>query len=162
MQTLKSVLLAQKTACLANSEKFKAALAPAGGRPGAVMLYVDWGQVYALAFNMGAKAMKLLGTTEALNKLGIDINMLPSPESVTKHLFPSLAVAQTTPGGLVLTSRGPLPSAEVLAPPISAIASAIAAFTAGAEEEKLQPPPPVEKEPATPESKDEKKSKKGP
>lgn len=139
MQTIKRVLHERKTKNLTDSEHFKDALTRSGGNMGSVVIFVDWAQMYASAFNMGAKAMKLLGAMEVLNKLGIDINMLPSPQAVTKHLFPSLAVVKTSPNGIVLTSRSPLPSAEVLAPPISAVVSAVAAFTSGSTEEEGAP-----------------------
>ncbi len=132
MQTIKSALSNGKGGNLANSPRFKDAIQQAGGKLGAVFIYVDWGQMYASTFNLGAKAMKLLGSLDVLAKLGIDINLLPSPEVVTKHLFPSIATVRVSESGMVLTSRSPLPSAEVLAPPVTAVVSAVAAFAASA------------------------------
>jgi hypothetical protein len=60
----------------------------------------------------------------------VDIALLPSKQSVQKHLFPSLTVVQATDNSLILTSRGPLPSVEVIAPPIAAFAAVIANFSA--------------------------------
>jgi hypothetical protein len=58
----------------------------------------------------------------------VDMNLLPETATVSQHLFPGLSVAQITPTGIVLTSRSPLPSFEVLSPPVAAVSAVFNTF----------------------------------
>jgi len=56
------------------------------------------------------------------------MNLLPSTETVSQHLFPGISVARITPNGVMMTSRSPLPSMEVIAPPMAAVTAVFASF----------------------------------
>ena len=130
LQALKAAIHALPEKSLAQSEEFQAALKGVGGRPGSLFVYVDYAYLAHSLFDLSATALKFLGTMVPLREVGIDVALLPSPEVLTRHLFPALAVAQTTADGVVLTSRSPLPSLELLAPPLGAAAAVTATLTA--------------------------------
>ena len=113
---------------LADSKDFKAGLAGVGGKMGPMFSYVDWGYTYKTVFNIATTALKLIAPTDILRQIGIDMNLLPSTETVAQHLFPGFSVSQITANGVVMTSRSPLPSIEVISPPIAAITAAFASF----------------------------------
>lgn len=113
---------------LANSEPFTAALKETGGRMGPAFSYVDWGYMYNTAFNLGTTALRVVAPADLLREIGVDMNLLPEAETVSNHLFPALSVAQTTPSGIIMLSRSPLPSIEVLAPPLAAVSAVFATF----------------------------------
>ena len=125
---------------LTGTQAFKDALDHADGKLGSAVAYMDWAWFYGAAFNFSVGALEILPFKDALKKAGVDVALLPSPQSVQKHLFPSLTVVQASDNALTLTSRGPLPSLEVMAPPIAAFAAVIANFSAdlgwGVKEEK--------------------------
>ncbi|MBI3831461.1 MAG: hypothetical protein HY291_18220 [Planctomycetes bacterium] len=128
MQTLKAAVKDVKTPGLTETESFKAGLQPSGGKLGSAIYFNDWRQRYINIFDVGAKTLKLAASLDLLRGPGIDVNLLPAPESVAKHLFPSLTNIQATDTALVLTSRSPLPSPEVVGPPFAAFATVIATF----------------------------------
>lgn len=128
MQVLKAALKDMGTPKLTDSPDYHAGLAASGGKLGSLFFYNDWGQRYLKFFDLGAKTLKLAAAFDLLRGPGIDVNMLPAPESITKHLFPSLTNVQVTENAVVLVSRGPLPSPEVVGPPIAATAAVIASF----------------------------------
>ena len=128
--TLKSAVHAYMNQNLTGSTAFGEALANSGGSLGSAVAYMDWAWFYGAAFNFSVGALEILPFKDALKKAGIDVALLPSPQSVQKHLFPSLTIVNATDNSLILTSRGPLPSAEVMAPPIAAFAAVIANFSA--------------------------------
>ena len=113
---------------LADSEAFKSALAGVGGKMGPMFTYVDWAFIYKSAFNLSTAALKLMAPTDVLRDIGVDMNLLPETATVSQHLFPGLSVAQITPTGIVLTSRSPLPSFEVLSPPVAALSAVFNTF----------------------------------
>jgi hypothetical protein len=127
--TLKLALRTLKEASsLQDTEPFKTALAQTGGKMGPFFTYMDWAYAYRSFFSMSATALKLIAPTDVLRAAGIDLNLLPSTDVVAKHLFPGLAVARITPSGVVMTSRSPVPSLEVIAPPITTVAAIFASF----------------------------------
>jgi hypothetical protein len=113
---------------LLDGEAFKAALAQAGGKMGPMFSYIDWAYFYKSAYNFSTGWARLIMPADLLKQLGIDLNLLPPTETVAQHLFPGLTVAQVKPNGIVLFSRSPLPSIEVLTPPLAAITAVFAAF----------------------------------
>jgi hypothetical protein len=127
--TLKRAMNVLKGAdSLANSDPFTAALKESGGRMGPAFSYVDWAYVYNTAYNVGTTALRMVAPADLLKQIGIDMNLLPPADTVSRHLFPALSVAQTTPSGVILVSRSPLPSVEVLAPPLAAVSAVFATF----------------------------------
>ena len=128
LSVLKAAVKDLHSAGLADAANFKAGVGASGGKLGGLFFYNDWGQRYLNFFDLGAKTLKLAASFDLLRGPGIDVNMLPAPESITKHLFPSLTNVQATENAVVLVSRGPLPSPEVIGPPIAATAAAIASF----------------------------------
>lgn len=130
MLILRGALKTMNAENLAASAWMQEAAKGAGGKLGAVFVYVNWGQLYTAVFDFGAHVLKLANFTSMVRNLGIDVNLLPTPGAITKHLFPSLAIVQATPNGVVLTSRSPMPSAEVIAPPVAAFAAVVATFAA--------------------------------
>jgi len=113
---------------LHSAEIFKTALAQTGGNMGPMFSYVDWAYVYKAGFNLTTTTLKLIAPTDVLREIGINMNLVPSTETVAQHLFPGLSVAQITPNGIVLISRSPLPSLEVLSPPLAAVTAVFASF----------------------------------
>ena len=113
---------------LADSPAFKQALAESGGKMGPMFHYMDWAFMYKTAFNLGSDALKVMAPPDVLRAIGVDINLLPETETVAKHLFPGLSIARITPNGIVMVSRSPLPSFEVLVPPMAAVSAAISSF----------------------------------
>jgi hypothetical protein len=105
---------------LMTSDTFKAALANTGGKMGSAFSYVDWPGAYKSLFSVGTSALRMIAPTGMLTRAGIDMNLLPSANAVASHLCAGLTVARVTPNGIALASRSPLPSLEVLAPPIAA------------------------------------------
>ena len=103
---------------LAQEERFQQTLA-AAGKPGALVLYVDGAWFYRLAFQFSGAALEFFPVR----------NRLPPAETVAKRLFPTVLVATPTAKGVMLTGRGPLPSAEVLAPSGVALAVLIKELT---------------------------------
>ncbi len=155
--TLKRAMKTMKEGgSLAESEAFKAALAETGGKMGPMFSYVDWAYMYKTAFSFGTAALKLIAPTDVLKQIGIDLNLLPATETVSQHLFPGLSVARVGSNGIVLTSRSPLPSVEVLSPPLAAVAAAFASFRPLVAAE----PAPVKDDAPAKAEKDEKKKKK--
>jgi hypothetical protein len=128
MQTLKAAVRGLATPGLDAQPAFQDSLKAVGGDLGSVFVYIDYGQLYESVFSVGATALKFIGSVAPLREFGVDLNLLPSPEAVTKHLFPSLAVLRATDKGATMASHGPLPSPEVLAPPVAAIAAITATF----------------------------------
>ncbi|MCY3022756.1 MAG: DUF3352 domain-containing protein [Planctomycetota bacterium] len=127
--TLKNALRTMQAGpWLADSKPFKTALENAGGKTGTAFSYVDWPYVYRAVVSSGTSALRMISRTGVLGKAGIDLNLLPSTESVASHLCPSLSVARITPNGFVLASRSPLPSLEVLVPPVAAVTVVFASF----------------------------------
>jgi hypothetical protein len=127
--TLKRALRSLKSGTsLVDSENFKTSLNALGGKMGPMFSYVDWSFIYKAAFNLSTTTLKLIAPTDILREIGIDMNLLPSTETVAQHLFPGLSVAQITANGVVLTSRSPLPSVEVLSPPLAAVSAVFASF----------------------------------
>ena len=126
--TLKLALRNLKEGSLADTEQFKTALAGVGGKMGPMFSYVDWAYVYKSTFSLGTAALKLVAPTDILKEIGIDMNLVPSTDTVSKHLFPGLSVARITATGVTMTSRSPLPSMEVIAPPMAAVAAVFASF----------------------------------
>ena len=127
--TLKrSMRVLKDGATLADSPAFKTALNEVGGKMGPTFTYVDWGFLYKAVFNISTDAIKLVAPTDVLREIGLDMNLLPSTETVSQHLFPGLSVAHITPNGITMTSRSPLPSIEVLTPPMGAITAVFATF----------------------------------
>lgn len=127
--SLKKVLrLAKDGGGLASSEKFKASLDAAGGKMGPMFTYVDYGYIFKTTYGVAAAAIKFVVPPDMLKAAGLDLNLLPDAEAVTQHLFPAMSVVQIGPGGVVLVSRSPLPSAEVLTPPMAAISAIYASF----------------------------------
>ena len=117
-----------KDGSLADTDEFKAALTGVGGKMGPMFNYVDWVYIYKSTFSLGTAALKLIAPTDILKEIGIDMNLVPSTETVSKHLFPGLSVARITATGVTMTSRSPLPSMEVIAPPMAAVAAVFASF----------------------------------
>ena len=113
---------------LADSKSFQEAVLETGGTMGPMFNYVDWGYLYKSVFNLGSDALKLVAPGYVLQAIGLDMNLLPETETVAQHLFPGLSIARITPNGIIMTSRSPLPSVEVLSPPLAAITAAIASF----------------------------------
>lgn len=113
---------------LADTDAFKKSLSQVGGKMGPVFSYVDWGYMYKTAFNLSTATLKLIAPTDILREIGIDMNLLPSTETVSQHLFPGLSVAHITPTGVTMVSRSPLPSVEVLSPPLAAVTAVFASF----------------------------------
>ncbi|HYF50043.1 MAG TPA: DUF3352 domain-containing protein, partial [Planctomycetota bacterium] len=113
---------------LHDAEIFKKALADTGGNMGPMFSYVDWAAVYKTGFQLSTTALRLVAPTDVLREIGINMNLVPSTDTVAQHLFPGLSVAQITPNGIVLTSRSPLPSLEVLSPPLAAVTAVFASF----------------------------------
>ena len=113
---------------LAETPAFKQAFASIGGKMGPMFHYMDWVFVYKTAFNLSSDALKLMAPKDVLKAMGVDINLLPETETVSQHLFPGLSIARMTPNGVVMVSRSPLPSFEVLAPPLAAVSAAISSF----------------------------------
>jgi len=128
METMKAALKQLKQPGLAEGERFKEALAASGGQLGPIFLYVDWGHLYASAFDKTSVVLKFLSSFGLLNRFGVNINLLPSLEAVDKHLFPALMLVKPTEHGVVLSSRGPLPSVEVMAPPLAAFSAVVMTF----------------------------------
>jgi hypothetical protein len=126
--TLKSALRTlQNGPWLADSDAFKTALSNTAGRTGSAFSYMDWPVIYKGVYNAGKGALAVV-PAGLLNRAGVDVNVLPSADSVASHLCPSLSVARATPNGVVLTSRSPLPSMEVIAPPLAAVTAVFASF----------------------------------
>ncbi|MCW8132774.1 MAG: hypothetical protein KIS92_20680 [Planctomycetota bacterium] len=138
METLRAAIKDLKTPGLADAEGFKSGLEPSKGALGSAVYYNDWRQRYLNIFDVGAKTLKLAASLDLLRTPGIDVNLLPAPESVSKHLFPSLTNIQATESALVITSHSPLPSPEVIGPPLAACATVIATFIP---ESKPEPAP---------------------
>ena len=127
--TLKRAVKILKSAeTLADSEAFKSGLAGVGGKLGPMFSYVDWTYMYKSMFSLSAATLKLIAPTDILKEIGIDMNLLPSTETVSQHLFPGISVARITPNGVMMTSRSPLPSMEVIAPPMAAVTAVFASF----------------------------------
>jgi hypothetical protein len=127
--TMKRALkVLKEKSSLADSESFKLSLAEVGGKMGPVFSYVDWGYMYKTAFNLSTATLKLIAPTDILREIGIDMNLLPSTETVSQHLFPGLSVAHITPTGVTMISRSPLPSVEVISPPLAAVTAVFASF----------------------------------
>ena len=113
---------------LADGDTFKTALTGVGGKLGPMFSYVDWAFAYRSVFTVGASALKLIAPTDVLRDIGVDLNLLPETATVSQHLFPGLSVAHLTPSGIVLSSRSPLPSIEVLSPPLAAVSAVFNTF----------------------------------
>jgi hypothetical protein len=113
---------------LADSDAFKAALAQTGDKMGPMFSYIDWGFFYKSVYNFSTGWVRLIAPTDVLKQFGVDMNLLPPTETVAQHLFPGLSVAQVKANGIVLTSRSPMPSIEVLSPPVAAATAVFAAF----------------------------------
>ncbi len=126
--TIKRAMRTLKEGSLTETDAFKTALTGVGGKMGPMFSYVDWGYVYKSTFSLGAAALKLIAPTDILKEIGVDMNLVPSTETVSKHLFPGLSVARITATGVTMTSRSPLPSMEVVAPPMAAVAAVFASF----------------------------------
>lgn len=130
MQTLKAAVRGLSAPGLEATPAFQDSLKAVGGDLGSVFVFIDYGELYASVFSLGATALKFVGSVAPLREIGVDLNLLPSTEAVTRHLFPSLAVLRASDKGATVISHGPLPSPEVLAPPVAAIAAIVATFTA--------------------------------
>jgi hypothetical protein len=144
----KSMNILKNGPSLADSDAFKTALTGVGGKIGPMFSYVDWAFAYRSVFSVGASALKLVAPTDVLKDIGVDLNLLPETSTISQHLFPGLSVAQITPTGIVLTSRSPLPSIEVLSPPlaaVSAVFNTFKPFLVAPEPPKAEKPPRVEK-----------------
>jgi hypothetical protein len=127
--TLKRAMNVLKGAdSLVTSEAFTAALKETGGRMGPAFSYVDWAYMYNTAFTLGTAALRMVAPADVLKEIGVNMNLMPQAETVSKHLFPALSVAQTTPSGVIMVSRSPLPSVEVLAPPLAAVSAVFSTF----------------------------------
>ena len=124
----RAIAVAKNGPSLTDSDAFKNALAGVGGKMGPMFSYVDWGFMYKSAFNVATGALKLIAPTDVLRDIGVDMNLIPETATVSQHLFPGLSVAQITPTGIVLTSRSPLPSFEVLSPPVAAVSAVFNTF----------------------------------
>lgn len=135
MQTLKTAVQENKDG-LAGADEFKRALHCTGGDLGAMFVYLDYGQLYAKSLSMFATTIKFLGSMVSLQKAGIDVNLLPTPEGIGKHLFPALVVVRTTARGVSISSRGPLPSPEVIVPPVAAAAAVVTTLVEQMQEKK--------------------------
>ncbi|MCZ7648928.1 MAG: hypothetical protein M5U26_27340 [Planctomycetota bacterium] len=140
MLVLKSALKNLKEDGLLQMAHYKEAVKGTDGRLGSMFVYVDWAQWYSSAFNLGATALKLIAPEALLKEVGVDLNLLPAPDAVTRHLFPAMAVIEATEQGVVMTSRSPLPSLEVVAPPVAAFSAVLATFGAqlGGEEKPAE------------------------
>jgi hypothetical protein len=128
---------------LSDSDAFKAALAQTGDKMGPMFSYIDWAFFYKSAYNFSTGWVRLIAPTDVLKQFGVDMNLLPPTETVAQHLFPGLSVAQVKPNGIVLTSRSPLPSFEVLSPPVAAATAVFAAFRPLLAPVKVTPPAPA-------------------
>lgn len=129
VQTLKrSLRVVKEGPSLLDSEQYKKGLSEVGGKLGPMFSYVDWGFMYRSAFNFTTSTIKLIAPTDILREIGIDLNLLPSTDTVTRHLFPGVSIAQIAPNGVTMISRSPLPSLEVLSPPLAAVSSVFASF----------------------------------
>ncbi|HYG74112.1 MAG TPA: DUF3352 domain-containing protein [Planctomycetota bacterium] len=127
--TLKRAIKTLKSSeTLADSEALKTGLGGVGGKLGPMFSYVDWAYMYKSVFSLSTAALKLVAPTDILKEIGIDMNLLPSTETVSQHLFPGMSVARITPNGVMLTSRSPVPSMEVIAPPMAAVTAVFASF----------------------------------
>jgi len=123
-----AVRIMQKGPWLAKSEAFTKALQNSGGQLGSAFSYVDWAYIYKAVVNVGTGALRMIASTGVLSRAGIDLNLLPSTEAVASNLCPGLSVARVTANGVFLASRSPLPSFEVLSPPLAAVTSVLASF----------------------------------
>jgi hypothetical protein len=118
----------QKGHGLAESEAFTRALQASGGQLGSAFTYVDWGYIYKAAFSAGTSALRMINTTGILTRTGFDLNLLPSPDAVASNLCPGLSVVRVTNNGVFLASRSPLPSVEVLSPPLAGVTAVLASL----------------------------------
>ncbi len=124
--TLKrAISIVQNGPYLADSEAFKSAIGQAGGETGSMFEYLDWAQVYRGSFSRLTETLRWLEPMGVLSQVGVDLNLLPSTDSVAKHLFPAVTVAHVLPDGVVFLGRSPLPSLSVLTPPAMAISAVI-------------------------------------
>jgi len=128
----------QKGPWLDKSPVFTQALQDSGGPLGSAFTYVDWAYIYKSVFSVGTRALSMINSTGVLTRSGIDLNLLPSTEAVAGNLCPGLSVVRVANNKVVLTSRSPLPSVEVLTPPLAGVTAALAGFWNAA-------PPPEQK-----------------
>jgi hypothetical protein len=64
------------------------------------------------------------------------LNPLPGSQAVASNLCPGLSLVRVTNNGVFLASRSPVPSIEVLTPPLAGVTAVLASFrTAPAAEE---------------------------
>jgi hypothetical protein len=130
IQTLKmAIRVSAEGKGLNGTDAFKTALAHAGGKLGPMAAYLDWayfyegGQTFLTGMLESSTTVK-----QAFRDIGLDLNLLPTPRAVTKHLFPTLATVQVQEHGFLVRIRSPLPSIEILAPPLAGLTIGIAAF----------------------------------
>jgi len=123
----RAMLLLKEGSALDSSPAFKAALESAGGNLGSMFNYVDWAAIYKAGFGLATNALKF-APADLLNQVGLDLNRAPTTEAVTRHLVPGLSIARVSSKGVVVSSRSPLPSLEVVMPPLAAITAVVASF----------------------------------
>lgn len=135
--SLKKVLrLSREGGGLSSSEKFKTALSGVGGKMGSMFSYIDYAYLFKSGYGMTTAAVRLAVPADMLKAAGVDLNLLPDSDAVAQHLFPAMTIGQVTASGIVLTSRSPLPSAEVLTPPMAAISAIYASFAGNKQAER--------------------------
>ncbi len=125
---------------LADSELFRSAAAGAGDGGASVLGYFDAGWAF---HEMYGGMLRLLRLAELVAGLpgdwGARLAGMPAPESVSRHLFPSLTKVRAEGRSVTVMHRGPLPSAFLAAMAVCAITGPARSSTPAAG--KASPPP---------------------
>lgn len=140
---------APKGRTLAEAEPYRAAVAAAGATPDLAFTYLDWRRLFERAY-AAARPMLAVGAL-VMPKLTefVDVDHLPSAETISRHLAPATLVQRTTSDGVLLESTGPLPLTQAMG--ISVVGIYLGAFVEGARSPRPGPTSPGQKSP-TPEA----------
>jgi hypothetical protein len=113
--TMRRVLAFLKTPVVENSPFLTAANAA----PACALVYMDWAALYRQQYELFGKGLRMAEQYTGLpSKLGLDFNLMWSPETAAKHLSPGTLRIRRTSNGLTFSGSGPLPTPEVMAPPL--------------------------------------------
>lgn len=117
--------------------------APEFGKPGTGFIYVDWAALYHLKYEAVLKGLRWLDEfTGLLSRWGVDLNLMWPEEVVSRHLTPGILKIQRTKRGVLLVGNGPLPTPEVIGPPLGIFIEMCRAFFPA---KRAVPAPVVEK-----------------
>ncbi|MCX7805711.1 MAG: hypothetical protein N3A38_11055, partial [Planctomycetota bacterium] len=103
---------------LADSELFRSVIAAAGAGDGraSVMDYFDAGWAFQELYGGVARLLRIVELVAGLpGGWGARLADMPAPESISRHLFPSVTIVRADGRSVTLAHRGPLPPAFLAA-----------------------------------------------